>query len=68
MTTATVETNYSLFINTVKSLAHSQGFYSRIAAQIDNMSDFELKELKEKINSLDIQFKDSVDVVLWLEQ
>lgn len=66
MTTAT-KTNFSLFIDTVRSLRYSQGFYSRIAAQIDEMDEFELQELEENLNSLDVQFKDAVDVVMYLE-
>lgn len=66
MTTAT-KTNFSLFMDTVKSLRYPQGFYSRIAAQIDEMDEFELQELEENLNSLDVQFKDAVDVVMYLE-
>lgn len=59
--------NYELFISTVESLKHSQGFYSRIANHIDNMSDDEKSELKEQLNNLSTQFKDSLDVVMYLE-
>lgn len=58
--------NYELFIETVESLRYSQGFYSRIANHIDEMSDDERAELKEQLNKLP-QFKDSVDVVMYLE-
>ena len=54
-------------MDTVKSLRCSQGFYSRIAAQIDAMDELELQELEENLNSLDVQFKDAVDVVMYLE-
>ena len=66
MTTAT-KTNFSLFMDTVKSLRCSQGFYSRIAAQIDAMDELELQELEENLNSLNVQFKDAVDIVMYLE-
>lgn len=66
MTTAT-KTNFSLFMDTVKSLKCSQGFYSRIAAQIDAMDELELQELEDNLNSLPQQFNDAVDVVLFLE-
>ena len=66
MTTAT-KTNFSLFMDTVKSLRYSQGFYSRIAAQIDAMDGLELQELEDNLNSLPQQFNDAVDVVLFLE-
>lgn len=58
--------NYELFISTVESLKHSQGFYSRIAEQVNNMSDDEKSELEEQLNKLP-QFKDSLDVVMYLE-
>ena len=66
MTTAT-KTNFSLFMDTVKSLRCSQGFYSRIAAQIDAMDELELQELEDNLNSLPQQFNDAVNVVLFLE-
>lgn len=66
MTTAT-KTNFSLFMDTVKSLRCSQGFYSRLASQIDAMDEFELQELEDNLNSLPQQFNDAVDVVLFLE-
>lgn len=66
MTTAT-KTNFSLFMDTVKSLRYSQGFYSRLSAQIDAMDELELQELEENLNSLDTQFNDAVDVIMFLE-
>lgn len=66
MTTAT-KTNFSLFMDTVKSLRCSQGFYSRLSAQIDAMDELELQELEENLNSLDTQFNDAVDVIMFLE-
>ncbi len=66
MTTAE-KTNFNLFMDTVKSLKCSQGFYSRLARQIDEMGEVELQELEEELNSLDIQFNDAVDVVMFLE-
>ena len=50
--------------NTIKSLAHSQGCYSRLLAQLD--SDEETKE-KFLIALENQKFKDSVDLVLYLE-
>ena len=66
MTTAT-KTNFSLFMDTVKSLRCSQGFYSRLASQIDARDELELQELEDNLNSLPQQFNDAVDVVLFLE-
>ena len=60
-------TNYELFISTVNMLKNSQGFYSRIAERLSEMSEDELKEVENQFNSLDCTFKDTVDVVLYLE-
>ena len=59
--------NYELFISTVESLKHSQGFYSRLAGRLDEMSSEEKLKLKEQLNNLSTQFKDSLDVVMYLE-
>lgn len=56
--------NYELFFNTVKMLSNSQGYYGRLLNSLINMDEDERLEL---INSLPT-FKDSVDVVMWLEQ
>lgn len=58
--------NYEMLLKTVNSLKYSQGFYSRLARDINEMSDEERKQLEQNINSLP-QFKDEVDVVLFLE-
>ena len=60
-------TNYELFISTVNMLKNSQGFYSRIAERLSEMSEDELKEVENQFNSLDCTFKDTVDVVMYLE-
>ena len=62
--TTTKEDNYNLFYNTIKSLASSQGFYSRLAQQID---EFDYDTIENIKNDLPI-FKDTLDVVLFLEQ
>ena len=62
--TTTKEDNYNLFYSTIKLLASSQGFYSRLAQQIDEL-DYDTIENIEK--DLPI-FNDSVDVVMFLEQ
>ena len=62
--TTTKEDNYNLFYNTIKSLASSQGFYSRLARQIDEFDSDTIENIK---NDLPI-FNDTLDVVLFLEQ
>ena len=62
--TTTKDDNYNLFYNTIKSLASSQGFYSRLAQQID---EFDYDTIENIKNDLPI-FNDTLDVVLFLEQ
>lgn len=61
-----MKTSFEVFIDTVKDLASSQRFYSRIYDALSTMSIKELDELKEMINYT-YEFKDSVDVVIALE-
>ena len=56
--------NYELLFNTVKSLSNSQGYYGRLLNTLINMNEDERLEL---INNLPT-FKDTVDVIMWLEQ
>ena len=65
-TTTAVKTNYEIFIDTVNSLKYSQGFYSRIAAQLDEMSDEQKEQIKTEFNNLP-QWNDAVDCVMYLE-
>lgn len=57
------ENNYKMFYETIKGLSTSQGFYSRLARNIDDLTDNEIDELKQQLPN----FNDSLDVVLWLE-
>ena len=56
--------NYELLFSTIKSLSNSQGSYGRLLNSLINMNEDERLEL---INNLPT-FKDTVDVVMWLEQ
>lgn len=60
----TKEQNYELFYNTIKSLSYSQGSYGRILRQIDNLDEQNKKDLIYQLPD----FKDYVDVVLFIEQ
>lgn len=60
--------NWTMFRDTIYNLSHSQGFYSRLRAIIEDKSADELLEMENKVNNLDIEFKEPVDVVLYLEQ
>lgn len=61
------KTNWDVFYETIKSLASSQGFYSRLYSTIQSWDTDELKEKIDIVNNLDVKFKDPVDVILYLE-
>lgn len=60
------KTNYEMFLDVVNTLKNSQGFYSKIADTLSRLDDDELDRIKEEFNSQP-QFKDIVDVILFLE-
>lgn len=60
------KTNYEIFIDTVNSLKNSQGFYSRLAIRLNEMSDEEKEDVKNQLNSL-TQWNDTLDCVMYLE-
>ena len=58
------EKNFEFFVNTIKTLALSQGFYGRILSRLMEMDNEEIENLKADLP----QFKDALDVVFYLEQ
>lgn len=58
--------NYIMFVSTVNTLKSSQGFYSRLAAELAEMSEEDKEQLKEQLANQP-KFNDSVDVVMFLE-
>lgn len=59
--------NYEILLQTVNSLKRSQGFYSRLARDLDEMDEESKEQLKTEINGLP-QWNNTVDCVLWLER
>ena len=59
--------NTRLFINTIDSLAGSQGFYSRLSQQIHNAINNDSSIIGKLKNDLP-KFNDMLDVVIYLEQ
>lgn len=57
------EKNFEFFVNTIKSLALSQGFYGRVLSRLTEMDDEALESLKADLP----QFKDALDVVFYFE-
>lgn len=58
--------NYTLFVETVNTFKSSQGFYSRLAARLAEMSEEDKEQLKEKLAEQP-KFNDTLDVVMFLE-
>ena len=61
-----MKTNFEILLETVETFKYSQGFYSRMAEALENMSELSLKGVKDYYNSLP-QWNDTLDCVLALE-
>lgn len=59
-------TNYELYIHTLKTLASSQGIYSRMLRDFNEMSDASKKRLEKELNDLR-PIKDTVEMCMFLE-
>lgn len=59
-------TNYELYVNTIKTLAPSQGIYSRMLRDFNEMSDTEKKRIKSELNALR-PIEDTVEMCMFLE-
>ena len=57
------EKNFEFFVNTIKTLALSQGFYGRVLNRLMEMDEDELESLKADLP----QFKDALDIVFYFE-
>ena len=57
--------NQQLFANTITTFMNSQGLYSRLFQAINNLDEDRYNTLCEAIDKQN--FKDTVDVVLWIE-
>jgi hypothetical protein len=58
------QSNYNMFISTIKSLAHSQGFYGRLLEQLQDLDAINKAML---INNLPM-FNQPIDVIMYIEQ
>ena len=59
--------NFKMFMATVNTFKYSQGFYSRIARDLEEMSEEEKQNVINYFNNLDVKFKNTLDVVMFLE-
>ena len=57
------EKNFEFFVNTIKTLACSQGFYGRILRRLEELESEDLERLKAGLP----QFKDTIDVIFYCE-
>ena len=58
--------NFDILLNTIETLRTSQGFYSRLARDIQQLDESGREKLKEYINGLP-QWTSDIDCILWLE-
>ena len=57
---------YEEFLEVIKTLAKSQGFYARVLKSIQNITnEVELEDFRQHIEEQN--FKDAVDVVMYYE-
>lgn len=59
--------NFKMLMSTVNTLKYSQGFYSRLARDIEGLEGQDRQDFIDYINKQPT-FKDAADVVLFLEQ
>ena len=60
----TKEQNYKLFHDTIKALSYSQGSYGRLLRMLDNLNELDKQNLIDQLPD----FKDTVDIILFIEQ
>ena len=66
--TEKTKTSLEVFKNTIWSLSYSQSFYGRIRKQIEYMEEQDIPEYYELIDGINKEnFKDSLDVIMYLE-
>lgn len=64
MKTTTQYPKFNFLQSVVNDLRYSQGFYSRLAEQLEGLSEDDILNIESQLPN----FKDKVDVVLFLEQ
>lgn len=60
--------SFRMVYETIKSLRHSQGFYSRLYNELIENIKYNKEELADYLNNSKLpKFKDTLDVVMYLE-
>lgn len=58
-----------MILETTKGLRHSQGFYSRLYASLMEDIKYNKENISDFLNNSELpKFKDSVDIVMYLER
>ena len=64
MKTTTQHPKFTFLQSVVNDLRYSQGFYSRLAEQLEGLSEDDILNIESQLPN----FKDKVDVIFYLEQ
>ena len=60
--------SFRMVFNTINSLKHSQGFYSRLYSELMEDIKYNKKNISDFLNNSELpKFKDALDVVMCLE-
>ena len=60
--------SFRMVFDTIKGLRHSQGFYSRLYNDLMENIKYNKEDLSDFLNNSELpKFKDTVDVVMYLE-
>lgn len=60
--------SFRMIVETAKCLRHSQGFYSRLYNNLMETIKYNKEELADYLNNSELpKFKDSLDVIMYLE-
>lgn len=60
--------SFRMIVNTIKDLRYSQGFYSRLYASLMEDIKYNKEDISNFLNNSELpKFKDSLDVVMYLE-
>ena len=60
--------SFRMILETVKGLRHSQGFYSRLYSDLMEDIKYNKENISDFLNNSELpKFKDSLDVIMYLE-
>ena len=60
--------SFRMILNTIEDLRHSQGFYGRLYASLMEDIKYNKENISDFLNNSELpKFKDSLDVIMYLE-